>query len=105
MSNQLKIGTRNLCLGLSNKKDVVTDTLKRNNIGICALQETEIPMNFPENELNCNGYNLEVEANIEKKRAGFFIIKDITYVRRKDLEKENCHMLVLDVSYGPGHVS
>ena len=98
MTNKLKISTWNLCLGLSNKEDVVTDTLKRNNIGICALQETKIPMNFPEGEPNCNGYNLELETNSEKKRANFYIRNDITYVRRKDLEKENSHLLVIDVT-------
>ena len=47
----MKIATWNLCLGLSNKKDTVCDYLAVNNITACCLQETEIPMNFPEDIL------------------------------------------------------
>ena len=50
-AKNIKIGTLNLCLGLPNKKDVVTDYLKANNVSACCLQETEIPVNFPENFL------------------------------------------------------
>ena len=46
--NSLKIGTWNLCLGLINKKDAVTDYLKSKNIAVCCIQETEIPCNYPE---------------------------------------------------------
>ena len=44
----INIGTWNLCLGLTNKKDIVTSTLSRNNIKICCLQETEVPNDFPD---------------------------------------------------------
>ena len=67
MEKQLKIATWNLCLGLSNKKDTVLRYLSENEIKICCLQETEIPLNFPENVLNCGNYNLELEMNSEKK--------------------------------------
>ena len=46
MEDYLTIATWNLCLGLPNKKDIVVDTLKRSNIAICALQETEINIGF-----------------------------------------------------------
>ena len=58
MENELKIGNWNLCLGLPNKKDLVTDVLRNNGINICCLQETEIPLGFPEKALNCGGINL-----------------------------------------------
>ena len=35
--NEVKIGTWNLCLGLSNKKDTVTSYLYAFNIGVCFL--------------------------------------------------------------------
>ena len=69
MTSRINIGTWNLCLGLPNKRDSVTDTLSRNNVGICCLQETEIQIGFPENILNCNGYNLELEMNTVKKES------------------------------------
>ena len=41
MNSLLKFFTWNLCLGLANKKDLVTDTLKRKDISVCCLQEIE----------------------------------------------------------------
>ena len=61
--------TWNLCLGLPNKKDIVVETLKRNNIAVCALQETEIIKDFPTGTLNCGNYNLELELNTSKRRV------------------------------------
>ena len=54
-------------------------------------------MGFPGNVLNCGGYNIELELNNEKKRVGFYIRKDLNYIRRKDLEKENSHVVIIDV--------
>ena len=88
--SQMKIATWNL--------DLVCDYLTTNNIAICCLQETKIPMNFPEDVLNCNNYVIELEQNSLKKRAGIFIHKDVKYVRRKDLEKVNCHIVIIDVT-------
>ena len=69
----------------------------RNNINICCLQETEVPMNFPEKILNCGGYTLELENNSEKKRAGIYLKNDIKYKRRIDLEKQYFHIVIGDV--------
>ena len=93
----LKIGTWNLCLGLANKKELITDYLKSKNIKIYCLQETEIPLNYPENILNHNDYLLELEQNDDKKRVGIYISKDIKFKRRADLEKKNCHIVIIDV--------
>ena len=67
MSEQLTLDTWNLCLGLPNKKDIVVDILSANKVKICCLQETEIQTCFPENVLNCGGYTIELEMNIEKR--------------------------------------
>ena len=64
---QVKIGTLNLCLGLQNKKDSVISLLVENNVDVCGLQETEIPINFPEYVFNSGGFSLELENNTEKK--------------------------------------
>ena len=85
MNSQLKFATWNVCLGLPNKKDIVTSYLKLNNVDICCLQETEIPINFPENILSTDEYNLELELNDNKKRAGIYVKNNIKYIRREDL--------------------
>ncbi len=91
------ISSLNLCLGLVSKKDIVTDMLRKHDIKICCLQETEVPQNFPERLLNCGGYTIELELNSDKKRAGIYLKNDINYIRRLDLEKENFHIVVVDV--------
>ena len=68
------------------KKDSVINHLKNYNIEICALQETKLPVGFPENELNSGGYSLESENADEKKRVVFYIRSDINYTRRNDIE-------------------
>ena len=97
MENNLNNATWNLCLGIANKKDIVTAYLKESNIKICCLQETKIPMGFPESVLNCSGYNLELENNSVKKRVGVYLQKDVNYIRRYDLEKEDHHIVIIDV--------
>ena len=94
----LNICTWNLCLGLTNKKDIVTRTLSQNNISICCLQETEVPNDYPEGLLSCNGYRIELEKCSTKRRAGIFLCQDIDYTRRIDLEKEDCHIVIIDVN-------
>ena len=96
--SQPRIGTWNLCLGLANKKDLVIEALKRNEIIVCGLQETEIDKNFPENLLSCGGYSIELEMNNEKKRAGVYVRNDIQYNRRLDLEVVDCHIVILDIN-------
>ena len=97
MTRQLKLATWNLCLGLSNKKDIVTSYLKLHSVDVCCLQETEIPLNFPENILSTGGYNLELELNDNKKRTGIYIRNDIKYKRREDLEIKNHHLVIIDI--------
>ena len=97
MTSQLKLATWNLCLGLSNKKDIVTSYLKLHSVDVCCLQVTEIPLNFPENILSTGGYNLELELNDNKKRTGIYIRNDIKYKRREDLEIKNHHLVIIDI--------
>ena len=97
MENKITIASWNLCLGLSNKKDSVIETLKQNDIQICCLQETEIDVNFPEKVLNCSGFNIELETNTVKKRTGIYLRTDVKYNRRTDLEKNDMHIIIVDV--------
>ena len=78
----IQVATWNLCLGLKNKKDYVNDTLRREKIDICLLQEVEININYPLNILSAKDYNIEVEKNNIKARCAIVIGKGIEYERR-----------------------
>ena len=71
LSNNITIGTWNLCLGLRNKKDYVSKTLRQHKIDIICLQETDIEPNYPLNILSCNGYDFLSEKNSIKARTVF----------------------------------
>ena len=77
--------------------NTVTETLNRKNISVCCLQETLVPLCFPEDLLNCGGFNIKLETNTLKKRTGIYIRRDIKYVRRKDLESSDRHIVIIDV--------
>ena len=47
--------------------------------------------------LNTAGYNLELEQNDGKKRAGIYVRSNIKYVRRNDLETKNAHIVICDI--------
>lgn len=93
----LKIATWNMCLGLFYKKDYVRHLLHEHKIDILLLQETEITKEIDPLNLQIGGYILELETNDAKRRVGIYIRKNIAYKRRFDKEKENSHIIVLDV--------
>ena len=97
MENELKIATWNICLGLINKKDTVTEILKREMIDICCLQEVDIPPDYDTNILTSKNYELLVEKNVYKSRTAFYIRNGIKYSRRMELEGINSGMIVLDL--------
>ena len=72
-SNMIKVATWNLCLGLKSKKDYVYDTLRKENIDICVLQEVEINKAYPLNILTAKDYKLERLERL--KRVGRKSIK------------------------------
>ena len=85
----LKLATWNLCLGLSNKKDVVSQTILSNEIDICVLQEIDIPAGYDSDLLSFGSYTLEVEDNTVKARTGIYLKNGINYIRRNKLEGQN----------------
>jgi exonuclease III len=97
----LKIATWNLCLGLFHKKDYVRTLLYKNNIDILTLQETELSPELQLENLQIKGYSIEVENNNKKRRVAIYIKNSISYKRRVDLEKENLHIIILDVESSP----
>ena len=60
--------------------------LEENKIDILRMQETELNKDINTNELSTSKYCLELKNNTTKSRVGFYITKDLNYVRRTDLE-------------------
>ena len=97
----LKIATWNLCLGLFHKKDYVRTQLHENNIDILTLQETDLSPELQLENLQIKGYSIEVENNNKKRRVAIYVKNSISYKRRIELEKENLHVIVLDIEINP----
>ena len=49
------------------------------------------------NQLNCNNFVLELETSSYKRRAGIYLSSELNYSRRNDLEKNDCHIVIVDV--------
>ena len=96
----IKVATWNICLGLKNKKDYVYETLKLNQIDICAIQEVEILKDYPENLLTEKNYSIEIELFTVKARTAFIIKCDTNYQRRVDLEQADTSVIIIDVNLG-----
>ena len=94
----IKIATWNLCLGLSNKKDYVYETLNSDNIDICLFQEVEIDKNIDIKNLTSKNYRLEVETITQKARCAVALKNDVAFVRRNDLEDIDLSMIVIDIN-------
>ena len=92
----INIGTLNLCLGLKNKKDEVKRLLSTNKLDILCLQETELESNYPSDILAFKGFAFEAENNRNKIRTGIYIKDTLSYTRRRDLEKEDSHIIIID---------
>ena len=92
-----KIATWNLCLGLSNKKDMVKVAIQNEKISICCMQEIDIDKDYPTHLLTFQGFNLEVEENDLKARVGIYLITSIKYKRRNDLEGKNSNLIIIDI--------
>ena len=92
----VKLSTWNICLGLKNKKDLVIETLRREKIDICCLQEVDIEANYPKEILSSKDYKLECEDNEKKSRTGIYVKNNIDYVRKTDLEGVNNGLVIID---------
>ena len=97
MNMKINLGTLNLCLGLTNKKEIVKRLINDENIDILCLQETELTNNLDHNLMSFPGYVYETENNDECSRVGCYLSTRVTYTRRTDLEGKNAHLIVLDV--------
>lgn len=73
---QTKIGTLNLCLGLSNKKDLVKKMIIDEKIDILCLQETELEINVDQNLMSFNGFfmNQKITTFVRESAATSMLI-------------------------------
>jgi hypothetical protein len=101
MNMEIKIGSLNLCLGLTNKKDLVKQTIEREKNDILCLQETELNKELDHNLLSFPGFVYETEKASNKSRVGIYVNTCIKFVRRFDLEIIDCHVMILDVLSKP----
>ena len=46
MENEIKLATWNMCIGLCNKKEYLTEMIKMSNIYICCMQKIDIPIGY-----------------------------------------------------------
>ena len=98
MTQQTKIATLNLCLGLKNKKEEIKRMVEDNKIDILCVQETEVIKDYPIELLTFRNFNYENEMNDLKSRCGIYVRNNVSYVRRTDLEVKNMHIVIIDIN-------
>ena len=95
----LKIASWNLCNGLANKIQYVTDLLHTESVDVLFLQETEIASDYDENLLSIKDYRIEIANTLGTKRVAAYIHNNISYKRNRETEGTNVLLLNLDVKY------
>ena len=61
-NSDIKLASWNLCLGLANKKEVVSRTILEKKIDICVMQEIDIHPDYNTDLLTFRGYGLITES-------------------------------------------
>ena len=97
MTDSINIGTWNLCLGLTNKKDYIKRKLIENQLDILCVQECEVDPILDENILTIRNYKIELENNIYKKRTAIYIHNRVNYERKRNLEEQDSHVVIIDI--------
>ena len=91
----IKIATLNVCLGLTNKKDLISDILNVNKIDILCIQESEIE-NINVSFLGIKNYVLEISNCTPKSRTCVYIKENIPYKRLVFDNADNVEILAID---------
>jgi exonuclease III len=100
-SNNLKMATWNLCLGVSNKRDYIRNTLIETRIDILNMQETELHEKTDPTQLSIKRYKLALKKSMMKIRVGMYISNNVKYRRGVDLEMQDGHMIIIDLKLKP----
>ena len=95
----LKISSWNLCNGLANKVQYVSDLIKEEQLDILFLQETEIKEGYDVTLLNVNNYTTELSNTGGTVRTIAYIHDSISYTHVKESIDTNVIMLNLDKKY------
>ena len=93
----IKVATRNICLGLKNKKETIYKYLHKFNIKICALQEVEINNDYNHELLSSKDYKIETEKASTKARNSTLMHNSI-YERKSELKGEDNFIVIVDVN-------
>ena len=94
---KIKIATLNLCNGLQQKKNLVKELITHEQIDILCMQETQINYNIDHSLLSFPGYIIETEKNSLTSRSGMYINNRVMYTRRRDLEGQDSHLVIIDL--------
>ena len=94
----MNVATWNVCLGFKNKKDYIYETLRENEIMICAIKEAEIKKDFDPMMLSSKDYKIEVEKSSSKARLAMLFHNSISYERKFNLEQEDSSVIVVDIN-------
>ena len=93
----LRISHLNIC-SLTSKLDYLRSLLQRGNIDIFTLSETHLDDTVSDAELKIDNYKLE---RVDRNRRGggvcVYIIDNLTYIRRLDLESHELEALWIEI--------
>ena len=94
---KINIATLNLCQGLQLKKNLVKELIIRDQIDVLCMQETQINLNIDHNLLSFPGYTIETETNTSTSRTAIYIRNNIQYLRRRELDGQDFHLVIIDL--------
>ena len=69
----------------------------KEKVDICLLQETEIASDYPIELLSTKDFKIETEKSLSKARTAIIIRNGINYEIKKELERTDCGIIILDV--------
>ena len=75
---------------------IISETIKKERIDICCLQEIDLVPDYNIKLLSFKGYELITERNRYKMRTGMYIRNEIKYTRQSTLEGTNNGLISLD---------
>lgn len=93
----LKVCTWNVCLGIKYKLRRVEEILKKNDIDVICIQESEITSHDDLSIIQIEGYVVELEKSCEKIRSLMYIKNNISYERHEQMEKQDGHVILISI--------
>ena len=88
---------KSFCQGIQAKKNIVKELILNEKIDILCMQETQINKNLDHNLLSFPNYCIETESNSSCSRVAIYVNVKINYIRRRDLEGRDSHIIILEL--------